>query len=115
MRSRRRPEGEDLRTVRGRVPGLPLHKLPDLRLQLAFLTDLGEDGHSLREVAHGLLGAARGVEQVGQVVVQRRLAMTISYGDAHGERGPAPPERPTRVPAVSVGEGQVVEGRYPGR
>ena len=57
---------------------LPLNQLPDLRLELAFLSDLGEDLHSPLEVRHGLLTPAGGVQQVGEVVVQSRLAMSIS-------------------------------------
>jgi hypothetical protein len=56
---------------------LPLHQLPDLRLQLALLADLGEDLHGPLEVRHGLFLPAGGVQQVGEVVVQRRLPMTI--------------------------------------
>jgi hypothetical protein len=55
----------------------PLHQLPDLRLQFAFLADLGEDLHGPLEVRHGLFSAAGGVQQVGEVVVQRRLAVTV--------------------------------------
>jgi hypothetical protein len=51
-------------------------------LQLVIFTDLGEDGHGLREVAHGLLRPSGFVEDVGQVIVKRSLAMAIPYGHA---------------------------------
>ncbi len=46
----------------GGMIGLPLHQLPDLGLQLAFLADLGEDGHGLLEMVHRFLRPAGGVQ-----------------------------------------------------
>ncbi len=57
----RAQSGEEgvLGVVRGaRLRTSPLHQLPDPRLQLTFLADLGEDLHGPLEVRHGLFSLA---------------------------------------------------------
>ena len=66
----------------------PADQLPDLGLRLVLPADLGEDLHGRLEVLHRLVRPAPGVHQVGQVVVQRPLAVPVAQPDAQGQRRP---------------------------
>ena len=57
----------------------PLHKLPDLGLQLARPpADLGEEGHRPLEVLHRFGRVTSRLKQVRQVVLQRGLTMPVA-------------------------------------
>lgn len=66
---------------------LPLGQLPDLGLQRAGLgPDLGVDGDRLAQLVEGSLDVPARVEQIGEVIVKRRLAVTVALGLTEGER-----------------------------
>ena len=65
----------------GRSPrrvDLPLDELPDLGLHRALLADLGEECDRPLEMRHRLVRATQRVQQVGQVVVERGLPVTVT-------------------------------------
>ena len=59
------------------LEGLPTHELPDLRLRLVPRANLGEYLDRRTQVRHRLVMTTGSVQQVGQVVVQRRLPVPV--------------------------------------
>ena len=67
----------------GRVDAAPGSQFPNLRLHRACLdTDLREDRHRLLEMRHRVLRPAHGMQQVGYIVVQRRLTVPVALRGA---------------------------------
>src|SRR5262245_3150016 len=90
----------------------PLDQLPDPRLDVAGLeADLGEDRDGAFEVCHRRVRLSGGVEQVGQVVVQRRLAVPIALRDAQRQRGLGQLQSARNIVAGATCQRQVVERR----
>ncbi len=73
---------------RGLSPGWsPLDQPPDAGLELLLVAaDLGEDGDGPLQLLHRLVAAAGPVQDVGEVVAQRRLAVAVALGGAQLER-----------------------------
>src|SRR5262249_19471530 len=88
----------------------PVAKLPDLWLDGAGLdTNLGVDANGLLQVRHRGVAVALGMQQVGQVVVERRLAVAVTLGGTErkgcfGERAGL-----VRVPTRCMYEREVVQ------
>ncbi len=62
----------------------PLAEPPDLRLDRAPLhADVGEDRDGPLQLVHRLVVASQAVEDLGELVPQRRLAMPVADRDAH--------------------------------
>ena len=76
---------------------------------LALAADLGEDRDGALELLHRLLGAAGGVEEVGEVVVEGGLAVAVALGRAELERRGGELEGAVELAAGAVGEREVVE------
>ena len=65
--------------------------------------------HLICELVHRLRRAVRRVQEVGEVVAQRRLAVAVADLGAARERGAGELERAREVALVAVGEREVVE------
>src|SRR5262249_9079134 len=95
-----------------RAPRLPADELPDLREAGALVAaDVGEDGDGALEVLHRLLGATGLVEEVGEVVLERRLAVAVAQRDAERECLLREFERAWRIARLARDEREVVERR----
>src|SRR5262249_10557732 len=85
---------------------------PDLGLHLAGVgADLREDRYSLLELGHGLLRSPSRVEEIGQGVAQRRLAVAVALSlvDRDGRLGQL--QRALYLTRAAVRQRQVVERR----
>src|SRR3954451_8487302 len=88
----------------------PADELPDLgQAGRLVSTYFAEDRDSALHVGHGGVLVARGVEQVGQVVLERRLAVAVAVGGAQRERLLGPLERWLELTRITLHERQVVE------
>ena len=94
----------------------PLHELPDLRLELpGSPADLGKEHDRAPEVIQRFVGATGDLEQVGEGVLEGRLAMPIALALAQGQRLASKSDRALRVALVRADEGECVERGDPRR
>src|SRR5579883_1615656 len=88
----------------------PLDQLPDLRAHGAGLDiDVGVDARGEFELVHGFVCSARFVKEVGQIAMQRGLAMAIAPGATEREGRFSEGDGLLDLSARFVGKGQVVE------
>ena len=97
-------------TLRPLNRGPPVDELPDLGFELAGpAADVGEDGDGALEVLHRLVSPAGSPEQVGEVVLERGLAVAVALALTAQERLPDQGHRAIRLAAVGAHQGQRVE------
>ena len=89
----------------------PLDELPDLRLGRGVLADLGERRDRRLEPRHRLVAPAERVEDVGGVVLERRLAVPVADRDAERERLLGQREGAVELAFRAEREREVVERR----
>jgi hypothetical protein len=103
--------------TRSRLGGgraLPLDELPDLRLHRPLLADLGEERDGQLQVLHRFLRAALLSQEIGEVVVQRSLAVAVSLLSAECEGRPRQGFRAREISFRARRQGEVVERRDAG-
>jgi hypothetical protein len=61
---------------------LPVDELPDLGLQVVWLTDDREDLDRFSDEAHSVFVLADRTQEVGEVVQDRRLMVAVAMGAA---------------------------------
>ena len=93
----------------GRLRSSPLDELPDLRLGGGVLADLGEGRDGGLETRHRLVVAAERAEEIGGVVLERRLAVAVADRDAERERLLGQRERAVELALGAQREREVVE------
>ena len=103
LSGRRPPVSGRARRIRARADGSPasrtarspLHELPDLGFERAgSASDLGEKATARLRCSIASSGRSVDVEQVGQVVLERRLAVTVALSLATFEGIPGQLDRP---------------------